>query len=53
MENAVLPRRTAGVLILLVAVGAAAIGVSLLTEPGTTAQSTAGAAGAALAALVA
>ncbi len=53
MDDAVLPRRSASVLVLLLLVGAAAIGVSLLTEQGSKAQATTGAAGAALATLVA
>ena len=53
MDDAVLPRRSASVLVLLLLVGVAAIGVSLLTEQGSKAQATAGAAGAALATLVA
>ena len=53
MDDAVLPRRSASVLVLLLLVGVAAIGVSLLTEQGSEAQATTGAAGAALATLVA
>ena len=53
MDDAVLPRRSASVLVLLLLVGVAAIGVSLLTEQGSKAQATTGAAGAALATLVA
>ncbi len=53
MDDAVLPRRSPSVLVLLLLVGVAAVGVSLLTEQGSKAQATTGAAGAALATLVA
>ena len=53
MDDAVLPRRSPGVFALLLVVGAAAIGVSLLAPAGSKAQATAGVAGAALATLVA
>src|SRR4249920_267254 len=53
MDDVVLPRRSPGVLALLLVVGAAAIGVSLLAPAGSRSQATAGVAGAALATLAA
>ena len=53
MDDAVLPRRSPSVLALLLVVGAAAIGVTLLAPAGSKSQATAGVAGAALATLAA